>query len=104
MPGDHLLLTRAEIVSEIKRRISFFETAIRERTGILRDERDVPCDPVTLPNVRGQRFYVLRVDEQDEEHYIRELGYHPIARMPEAEWKGAEWKCVDFLVNVEIEG
>lgn len=36
--------------------------------------------PVRLPNVPDQQFFVLRVDEANEAHYTRVLGYYPISR------------------------
>lgn len=76
------LLTRAQIV---------------ERVQFSRQNHS-PFNPpfFMLPGVRGQFFYILRVDQQDEAYYVTILGWHPIARMP-------QWKAVDFLLNVEME-
>lgn len=52
--------------------------------------------PIVLFGVPSQRFFVLRVDQADEAHYVRELGLYPIARMP-------EWGVVDFLINADVE-
>lgn len=78
-----LLLTRDQLVARIQQ-LNFLRLIGQ-------------CDrSTTLENVPGQTFYILRVEQQLEQHYVEMLSIHPIGRMP-------EWGVVDFLVNAEME-
>ena len=85
MSGD--LLTRQQIIERI---------AMMKLHAM---HTDNPYNsPVTFHRIPGQVFFVLRVDEENECYYTNVLGYHPITRMSEP-----GWKCVDFIVNAEME-
>lgn len=81
-----LLLTLPEIIA----RVRYFNGLRSLSPGSFLDRS------VTLPNIHGQVFYVLRVDDCQQQHYVEMLKLHPIARMP-------EWGVVDFLLNAEME-